>query len=64
MIGVVISAALLALSFVMFGIPLLVAALGAAILLFSLFHYLVWGWWLGGMIRREVEADEPPDDDG
>ena len=63
MIGVFISAALLALSFGMFGIPLLVAVMGAAILLFSLFHYLIWGWWLGGMIRREVEAEEPPGDD-
>jgi hypothetical protein len=23
-----------------------------------LLHYLTWGWWLGGMIRRDVEADE------
>jgi|GEM_PF-1538284 len=22
------------------------------------FHYVVWGWWLGGMIRREAEKSE------
>ncbi len=22
------------------------------------FHYVVWGWWLGGMIRREAERGE------
>ena len=33
------------------GLVLLLAALAA-------FHYVVWGWWLGGVIRSEVEADE------
>ena len=64
MIGTLISVSLFALNFVTMGIFGLVAVIGAAILLISLFHYLVWGWWLGGMIRREVEADEPPDDEG
>ena len=22
------------------------------------FHYIVWGWWLSGMIRRQVEDEE------
>jgi len=22
------------------------------------FHYVVWGWWLGGAIRADVEAEE------
>jgi len=25
---------------------------------FAAVHYLVWGWWLGGIIRREVEEDD------
>ena len=25
---------------------------------FAAFHYLVWGWWLGDMIRREAEEDQ------
>jgi hypothetical protein len=33
------------------GLVLLFAGLAA-------FHYVVWGWWLGGVIRAEVEADE------
>jgi membrane protein implicated in regulation of membrane protease activity len=24
----------------------------------ALFHYVVWGWWLSGTIREEVEAEE------
>jgi hypothetical protein len=23
-----------------------------------LIHYLAWGWWLGAMIRRDVEREE------
>ncbi len=37
-------------------LPVLVlvgAALG-----FVAFHYLVWGWWLSGRIRREVERED------
>ena len=64
MIGTLIGVSLFALNLVTMGIFGLVAVIGAAILLISLFHYLVWGWWLGGMIRREVEADEPAEDDG
>ena len=42
------------------GGPLAIAAvlvfgLGGVI---ALFHYLVWGWWLGRTIREEVEAEE------
>ncbi len=33
------------------GVVLLLTALAA-------FHYVVWGWWLGGAIREEVEAEE------
>lgn len=22
------------------------------------FHYVVWGWWLSGLIRRQVEEEE------
>jgi hypothetical protein len=43
-----------------FGGPLAVVAvlvfgLGGVI---ALFHYLVWGWWLGRTIREEVAAEE------
>jgi hypothetical protein len=34
---------------------------------FAAFHYLIWGWWLGGVIRREVAEDEDSEknrDDG
>jgi hypothetical protein len=43
-----------------FGGPLAVVAvlvfgLGGVI---ALFHYVIWGWWLGRTIREEVEAEE------
>ena len=64
MVGTLITVALLALNFVTMGIFGLVLLIIGAILLISLFHYLVWGWWLGGMIRREVDAEETADDEG
>jgi hypothetical protein len=33
-----------------------VVAIGA--FLVPLFHYIVWGWWLGDRIRASVEAEE------
>ena len=63
MVGTLVSVVLFALNLVTMGVFGLVALIGATILLISLFHYLVWGWWLGGMIRREVEAEEPQDEE-
>jgi uncharacterized membrane protein len=36
-------------------VAVLIFAVGGAI---ALFHYIVWGWWLGRTIREEVEAEE------
>ena len=36
-------------------VAVLVFGLGGVI---ALFHYLVWGWWLGRTIREEVAAEE------
>ncbi len=33
---------------------LIVLAIGGLVA----FHYVVWGWWLGDAIRREVEAED------
>jgi hypothetical protein len=57
--GLVVCAGLFLLM-LQFGGPLAVVAvlvfgLGGVI---ALFHYLVWGWWLGRTIREEVEAEE------
>jgi hypothetical protein len=35
-------------------VVLIVLAIGGLVA----FHYVVWGWWLGDAIRREVEAEE------
>jgi len=33
------------------GVVFLLAAIG-------MLHYVIWGWWLGGVIRAEVAAEE------
>src|SRR6266404_5554499 len=40
------------------GMLLPLAAVGGAVFAQIGFHYLLWGWWLSGAIRREVELDE------
>lgn len=42
----------------MFGPVLLI---GGGVFAMAAFHYVVWGWWLGRIIREESEADEEPD---
>jgi hypothetical protein len=44
-------------------IPVAGVALAAVVLVFVLvglaaFHYIIWGWWLSGVIREDVEAEE------
>ena len=34
----------------------------AAIFGLGLFHYLVWGWWLGNIIRDEAKAEAEEED--
>jgi hypothetical protein len=58
LIGSGIFLVLVVLSFLTLGVFANVAIGIGAILAFAGFHYLVWGWWLGGIIRREVEAEE------
>jgi hypothetical protein len=36
----------------------LVLAIGGVAFGFAALHYLVWGWWLGALIRRDVEDEE------
>jgi protein-S-isoprenylcysteine O-methyltransferase Ste14 len=31
---------------------------GGCVFAFAAFHYLVWGWWLGRVIREDVEAED------
>jgi hypothetical protein len=56
-IGLVVIAlvALYVLSLGMIGPAVIIG--GGLFLMFGL-HYLVWGWWLGPAIQREVEAEE------
>lgn len=34
------------------------AIVAGVIFLFAAFHYFVWGWWLSGLIRQQVEEEE------
>ncbi len=61
------SAALIAMA-VLFGLALFspnyalaFVLIGGAAFALPLFHYVVWGWWLGGMIREDVEEEEERD---
>src|SRR5690348_15995904 len=38
-----------------FGPALLI---GGGVFALAAFHYVVWGWWLGRIIREEAQADE------
>lgn len=49
---------LLALIFITLGVAAQAVAIGGVLFAVVGFHYLVWGRWLGGAIRAEVEADE------
>lgn len=44
-------------------LPAVAFAVGAAALLFAMaaLHYVVWGHWLGRMIREEAESERPPE---
>ena len=36
------------------------AVLAAAIFGVAALHYVIWGWWLSGIIRQQVEDEEQP----
>jgi hypothetical protein len=36
----------------------LAVVVGGGLFLLVGFHYVVWGWWLGPAIHRDVEAEE------
>ncbi len=49
--------------FVTFGVTFPIFAVGGIFALAG-FHYVIWGWWLGGMIRREAQRAESEHPDG
>jgi protein-S-isoprenylcysteine O-methyltransferase Ste14 len=52
---VIICAALFFPTLGSFGIVLVI---GCVVFGIAAMHYLLWGWWLGKMIRDDVEAEE------
>ena len=39
------------------GVVLVVGGIGW----FAVMHYVLWGWWLGGYLKRQAERDEKQD---
>lgn len=44
-----------------FGIVLII---GGGVFALAAVHYLVWGWWLSGIIREDVAAEEQSRNEG
>jgi fatty acid desaturase len=40
-----------------------VIAIAGIVILIVMFHYFVWGWWLGPAIRREQELEDSRSED-
>ena len=41
------------------GVVLVVGGIGW----FAVMHYVLWGWWLGGYLRRQAERDAEQNDE-
>ncbi len=49
--------AYVALVFLSLGFLAPLVVIGGLVFLFTAFHYLVWGWWLGRVVRQAREND-------
>jgi len=62
-LGVALLSGLVLLTFAILGPLFLVAFMVVGAIFFVIaMHYFVWGWWLGGIIRKEVETEEKEDE--
>ena len=59
----VLVGAYLALVFLSLGFLAPLVVIGGLVFLFTAFHYLVWGWWLGRVIRQARENEGNDDDE-
>lgn len=62
-VGLLCVAVLLFLAAPVGGVVLSMLALGVLLAAFCAFHYVVWGWWLGDVIRGEVAAEEKAEEE-
>ena len=58
LVAMLVIATTFGLLFLTLGFFRYVVLIGGAIFALVAFHYFVWGWWLGGVIQQEVEAEE------
>ena len=58
MAGMVLLLSLVGLAFLSQGFMIPVVFITGAVFLYVFFHYIVWGWWLGSMIREDARLEE------
>lgn len=56
--GFLVLMALAVLAFLSQGYLIPVVLIATALFLYIFFHYVVWGWWLGNIIREEARQEE------
>lgn len=59
LLALAVAALVFAVFFMLTGGAVLPAAVAAGVIFgVAAFHYVVWGWWLSGIIRQQVEDEE------
>ncbi len=56
--GLLVLMALVGLAFLSQGYMIPVVLVAGALFAYVFFHYVVWGWWLGNIIREEARQEE------
>lgn len=56
--GFLVLMALAALAFLSQGYMIPVVLIAGLVFLYIFFHYVVWGWWLGNIIREEARQED------
>ncbi len=58
MAGMLVLLCLVGLAFLSQGYMIPVVMITGGVFLYVFFHYIVWGWWLGSIIREEARQEE------
>lgn len=58
MAGMLMMICLVGLAFLSQGFMIPVVMIAGCIFGYVFFHYIIWGWWLGSIIREEARQDE------
>ncbi len=58
MAGMLVMICLVGLAFLSQGFMIPVVMIAGCIFFYVFVHYIIWGWWLGSLIREEARQDE------